>query len=80
MTPLDVFGGVKYLLFFAPFLFPLAPWFAKTPRDRAGYERTPGSRIQLGCCRTCPGLRRRSRIADLLLHSFERGNTFLLTA
>ena len=32
MTPLDVFGGVMYLLFFAPFLFPLAPWFAKSPR------------------------------------------------
>jgi len=32
MTPLDVFGGVMYLLFFAPFLFPLAPWFAKRPR------------------------------------------------
>ncbi len=32
MTPLDVFEGVMYVLFFAPFLFPLAPWFAKTPR------------------------------------------------
>lgn len=32
MTRLDVFGGVMYLLFFAPFLFPLAPWFAKRPR------------------------------------------------
>ncbi|MEH2498096.1 hypothetical protein V1294_004575 [Bradyrhizobium sp. AZCC 1678] len=32
MTPLDVFGGAMYLLFFAPFLFPLAPWFAKRPR------------------------------------------------
>jgi hypothetical protein len=32
MTPLDIFGGVMYLLFFAPFLFPLAPWFAKSPR------------------------------------------------
>ena len=32
MIRLDVFGGVMYLLFFAPFLFPLAPWFAKRPR------------------------------------------------
>ena len=32
MTPLDVFGGVMYFLYLAPFLFPLAPWFAKTPR------------------------------------------------
>src|SRR5215211_7047485 len=30
MARLDVFGGVMYLLFFAPFLFPLAPWFAKS--------------------------------------------------
>ena len=32
MTRFDVFGGVMYVLFFAPFVFPLAPWFAKTPR------------------------------------------------
>ena len=32
MTPLDVFGGVMNLLFFVPFLFPLAPWLAKRPR------------------------------------------------
>lgn len=32
MTRLDVFGGAMYLLFFAAFLFPLAPWFAKRPR------------------------------------------------
>jgi hypothetical protein len=32
MTPFDIFGGVMYVLFFAPLLFPLAPWFAKRPR------------------------------------------------
>ena len=32
MTPHDVFEGVMYFLCFAPFLFPLAPWFAKSPR------------------------------------------------
>jgi hypothetical protein len=32
MTRLDVFFGGMYLLFFATFLFPLAPWLAKRPR------------------------------------------------
>jgi hypothetical protein len=32
MTPHDVFEGVMYFLYLAPFLFPLAPWFAKSPR------------------------------------------------
>lgn len=32
MTRLDVFLGLMYLLLFASFLFPLAPWFAKSPR------------------------------------------------
>src|SRR5262245_2703777 len=32
MTPLDVFGGLMSVLFFAPILFPLPPCFAKTRR------------------------------------------------